>query len=133
MPANISGYMVCIVHLIHLSNIFTLCSPKRDWLMDRQGSAQDLNTSRFLNFAADEVCCITCAYLVSFGPFKKGNNRSSLSSSSYNIMFLYVLDIVHTIHRLKRRGMTMWCSWDEPYRQALLSTHISSLADCLEC
>ena len=29
--------------------------------MDRQGSAQDLNTSRFLNFAADEVCCNTGA------------------------------------------------------------------------
>ena len=50
---------LCIILIHVIINIPSLCSPKRDWLMDRQGSAQDLNTSRFLNFAADEVCVIT--------------------------------------------------------------------------
>ena len=45
--------------IVQSNPLYTSCSPKRDWLMDRQGSAQDLNTSRFLNFAADEVCYIT--------------------------------------------------------------------------
>ena len=47
------------LYIVQSNPPYTSFSPKRDWLMDRQGSAQDLNTSRFLNFAADEVCCIT--------------------------------------------------------------------------
>ena len=49
------------LYIVQSNAPYTPCSPKRDWLMDRQGSAQDLNASRFLNFAADEVCCITGA------------------------------------------------------------------------
>ena len=66
--------------------------------MDRQGSAQDLNTSRFLNFAADEVliCGVVCVYIPYFHVIKH-----ILSISAYSCMSAHPLS-VFTTHSISK-------------------------------